>query len=131
MLNQICSRFKKDFGQDCKHPLGGDYDLNALIQALSVFDKECQWLDNKDKLAICSKAKEDNPNRVGYLINISQKANFLKAIVGLSDRHWIAVRYHNKQYYLLDSKANQSTPQHIMHIPKFLEKHIQQGSTIL
>lgn len=60
------------------------------------------------------------PARVGYLINRSLKPNMLKAMVGLSDRHWIAVRLFNSHYYLLDSKAVANIPEHIICIAKFL-----------
>jgi hypothetical protein len=68
---------------------------------------------------------------VGYLINRSLKPNVFKAFVGLSDRHWIAVRQHKGQYYLLDSKSEANIPEHIICIAKFLEAEIEKGSHII
>jgi hypothetical protein len=44
MLDAICKKFEKKFKQDYKHTFGGDYDINILIEALRVYEKECKWL---------------------------------------------------------------------------------------
>jgi hypothetical protein len=44
MLDDICTRFKKEVKQSYKHIFGGDYDLNVLMEALSIFGKECKWI---------------------------------------------------------------------------------------
>ena len=41
-------------------------------------------------------------------------------MVGLSDRHWIAVRHYNNQYYVLDSKKEEKVPEHVFEIIPFL-----------
>ena len=130
MLDDICSKLEKEVKQDYRHALGGDYDVNVLIDALGIFDKECRWLSGS-KIEICRESEEQRPGRVGYLINRSLKPNIFKAMVGLSDRHWVAVRQYNGQYYLLDSKAEADIPEHIIFIAEFLGAEIEKGSYII
>ncbi|XP_031505776.1 uncharacterized protein LOC116268108 [Nymphaea colorata] len=104
MLDQICTKFEKEVKQDYRHALGGDYDINVLMDALKVFGKECRWLSGS-KIAICREGELEKPERVGYLINRALKPSIFKSMVGLSDRHWIAVRNYEGQYYLFDSKS--------------------------
>lgn len=48
MLDDICKRFSNDYKQDYKHMFGGDYDVNVLTEALSIFNKDCKWLKTTD-----------------------------------------------------------------------------------
>lgn len=48
MLDDICQRFSKDYKQDYKHMFGGDYDVNVLTEALSIYNKDCKWLKTAD-----------------------------------------------------------------------------------
>jgi hypothetical protein len=47
MLNDIC---KKEFKQDYQHALGGDYDVNVLMEVLKIYGKECKWVGNWHQL---------------------------------------------------------------------------------
>jgi hypothetical protein len=39
MLDDICTKLEKEIKQDYRHALGGDYDINVLIDALKIFAK--------------------------------------------------------------------------------------------
>lgn len=55
MLNDICTKLEKEVKQNYRHALGGDYDVNVIIDALSIYNKECRWLAG-DKIAICKES---------------------------------------------------------------------------
>jgi len=42
--------------------------------------------------------------RIGYVINQQSESNWFKKNLGISDRHWIALRCIGGIYYELDSK---------------------------
>jgi hypothetical protein len=39
--------------------------------------------------------------------------NFIKGLVGLSDRHWVAVKVIDNNFYLFDSKSSKEAPEPI------------------
>lgn len=130
MLNGVCEKLEKETKLHYRHALGGDYDVNVLLDVLQTFSKECRWL-NGNKMDIYRDCQIMKRERVGFLINRKMKSNLLKAMVGLSDRHWIAVRQHEGQYYLFDSKSEACMPDHIIYIAQFLQAEIEKGSHII
>jgi hypothetical protein len=86
---------------------GGDYDANVLVLALQNLGYHTKWLDSRDEETIIFDSMVYKEERVGYIINQQCESNWFKRNLGMSDRHWVALRCIGGIYYLLDSKKEE------------------------
>jgi hypothetical protein len=63
------------------------------------------WFDSRKEPLVVVRG-EDDPNVVGYLVNIYSEGapSFIHKICQISKRHWLVVRRVEDQYFWLDSK---------------------------
>lgn len=103
-LDKLCAQLSSDFINPHKHFFGGDYDANVLMLALQNMGYITKWLDNREEKSICFESMLMKEERVGYIINKKCETNWFRKHLGMSDRHWIALRCKDGIYYELDSK---------------------------